>query len=465
MTWTVNWMYMILMTSLTGGVFTLIWYGVSRALERMGYLNITYKMLKVILIFWYCPFMYYLLLYMDRYTAKWGGWLFAGTPAILRFSKVFTAVWLCGVVIFILTYVWAYAQIRKCLKQTIDCDLKTQMQFKTICKEVGVSVRRTGIRQSYHESIPKVMGLFRQTIVIPVQEYSEEQLQIVLRHELTHVKHKDLWFRNLTLLIRIVHFMNPVMWLYWRFLERWSEFACDYSVCTETQQIRQYYEVIFSMMQTAKRDKIPMASQLLEQKSELRDRIEHVSRCCRRKVQPQIVAVILIVVMFFVSCGCVYAASIGTANISSRIYDATDVMIEIFPTELEEQIMTEAIPLENREIELLTWDDEQLECTFTHCEWSMESSVAQKVLTFYGKDKMSFHMSLILFGITTTAKAGIKQPDGTIRYIELEEENNNHIFCLDQDGEYEVFVQNTSPGTLIVQADFIVDRKDSVRAG
>ena len=74
MAWTVNWMYMILMTSLTGGVFTLIWYGVSRALERMGYLNITYKMLKVILIFWYCPFMYYLLLYMDRYTAKWGGW-------------------------------------------------------------------------------------------------------------------------------------------------------------------------------------------------------------------------------------------------------------------------------------------------------------------------------------------------------------------------------------------------------
>lgn len=69
MAWTVNWMYMILMTSLTGGVFTLIWYGVSRALERTGYLNITYKMLKVILIFWYCPFMYYLLLYMDRYTA------------------------------------------------------------------------------------------------------------------------------------------------------------------------------------------------------------------------------------------------------------------------------------------------------------------------------------------------------------------------------------------------------------
>ena len=94
MAWTVNWMYMILMTSLTGGVFTLIWYGVSRALERTGYLNITYKMLKVILIFWYCPFMYYLLLYMDRYTAKWGGWLFAGTPAILRFSKVITARWL-----------------------------------------------------------------------------------------------------------------------------------------------------------------------------------------------------------------------------------------------------------------------------------------------------------------------------------------------------------------------------------
>ena len=457
MTWTVNWMYMILMTSLTGGVFTLIWYGVSRALERMGYLNITYKMLKVILIFWYCPFMYYLLLYMDRYTAKWGGWLFAGTPAILRFSKVFTAVWLCGVVIFILTYVWAYAQIRKCLKQTIDCDLKTQMQFKTICKEVGVAVRRTGIRQSYHESIPKVMGLFRQTIVIPVQEYSEEQLQIVLKHELTHVKHKDLWFKNFTLLMCIVHFMNPVMWLYWKRLERWSEFACDYSVCTETQQIRQYYEVIFSMMQVEKGRRLPMSSQLLEHKSELRDRMEHVTRCYKMKARSTVLTTVMVAVMVVTSCGSVFAASLGVANVSDRVYKNTDVWIEMPPQEDQREaiITDEYIPMTEGEVETFYENARGVSSyTFT---WKLKAGEAMNTGSFSAKSGNQVFICVSPSVTNKKIRFGVVQPDSTKAYMTASGDND-YKFYLNQSGNHKVFVQNISDTTLTVTGTYIVYR-------
>lgn len=457
MTWTVNWMYMILMTSLTGGVFTLIWYGVSRALERMGYLNITYKMLKVILIFWYCPFMYYLLLYMDRYTAKWGGWLFSGTPAILRFSKVFTAVWLCGVVIFIFTYVWAYAQIRRCLKQTIDCDLKTQMQFKTICKEVGVSVRRTGIRQSYHESIPKVMGLFRQTIVLPVQEYSEEQLQIVLKHELTHIKHKDLWFKNFTVLMCIVHFMNPVMWLYWKRLERWSEFACDYSVCIETQEIRQYYEVIFSMMQVEKGRRLPMSSQLLEHKSELRDRMEHVTRCYKMKARSTVLTTVMAAVMVVASCGSVFAASLGVANVSDRVYKNTEVAIEVQSDEdLQETVTDEYIPMEEGAVEEIYSGARSNMKTYAF-SWNLKKNQTLKSSTFYAKKGQEVNIYVSPSNGTNKIRFGLVQPNGTLNYM-TSSGSKSHVFALNQTGNYCVFVQNISASSISVTGNYTINQ-------
>lgn len=457
MTWTVNWMYMILMTSLTGGVFTLIWYGVSRALERMGYLNITYKMLKVILIFWYCPFMYYLLLYMDRYTAKWGGWLFSGTPTILRFSKVFTAVWLCGVVIFIFIYIWSYAQVRKCLKQAIDCDLKTQMQFKIICKEVGVSVRRTGIRQSYHESIPKVMGLFRQTIVIPVQEYSEEQLQIVLRHELTHVKHKDLWFKNFTLLMCIVHFMNPVMWLYWKRLERWSEFACDYSVCTETQQIRQYYEVIFSMMQVETGRRLPMSSQLLEHKSELRDRMEHVTRCYKMKARSTVLTTVMVAVMVVASCGSVFAASLGVANVSDRVYRDTEVTIEVQPNEdLQETVTNEYIPMEEGAVEEIDSGARSNMKTYAF-SWNLKKNQTLKSSAFYAKKGQEVNIYVSPSNGTNKIRFGLVQPNGTLNYM-TSSGSKSHVFALNQTGNYRVFVQNISTSSISVTGNYTINQ-------
>ena len=44
--------YCICLTSITGGVISIIWYLLGRLLEKAGFLNIVYTLLKVTTIFW-----------------------------------------------------------------------------------------------------------------------------------------------------------------------------------------------------------------------------------------------------------------------------------------------------------------------------------------------------------------------------------------------------------------------------
>ena len=47
MTWTINLMYLILWTSLSGAIVSVVWFAIGRLLEKAGFLHITYMLLKV----------------------------------------------------------------------------------------------------------------------------------------------------------------------------------------------------------------------------------------------------------------------------------------------------------------------------------------------------------------------------------------------------------------------------------
>ena len=55
MEWTIRLMYAIILTSITGTILFGAWYGIGHILERMGFINIMYTILRTLLIFWYLP--------------------------------------------------------------------------------------------------------------------------------------------------------------------------------------------------------------------------------------------------------------------------------------------------------------------------------------------------------------------------------------------------------------------------
>ncbi len=78
-------------------------------------------------------------------------------------------------------------------------------------------------------SIPIVWGLWKTRLQLPKEalQWSDEQLQSVLLHELAHVRRRDLFVLALTQIACALHWFNPLVWIAaWRLhVER--ERACD----------------------------------------------------------------------------------------------------------------------------------------------------------------------------------------------------------------------------------------------
>ena len=57
---------------------------------------------------------------------------------------------------------------------------------------------------------PITMGIVHPKIILPFTSYSEKQLQMVMEHEINHIRCHDLLWRKIGLLITLIHWWNPL---------------------------------------------------------------------------------------------------------------------------------------------------------------------------------------------------------------------------------------------------------------
>ena len=99
---------------------------------------------------------------------------------------------------------------------------------------------------------PAVVGIFRPKVLMPrvlVNEMNDEQLQILLTHELIHIQRHDLWWVIVQTIATSVCWFNPFAWFASSALTREAERACDEQTianlgCTGAAYARTLLEVM-----------------------------------------------------------------------------------------------------------------------------------------------------------------------------------------------------------------------------
>ena len=102
---------------------------------------------------------------------------------------------------------------------------------------------------------PMTIGIFSPTIVFPApggMVLDEDDCRSVLKHELLHIKYRDLLIRFFALLALAIHWYNPVCYFLFRELRIVSELDCDYGVTKDYSdpQRRRYGELILDLATT-----------------------------------------------------------------------------------------------------------------------------------------------------------------------------------------------------------------------
>ena len=84
--------------------------------------------------------------------------------------------------------------------------------------------------------VPTVVGLAKPTVLLPasvVTGLSSEQLELVLTHELAHIRRGDMFVSMFQRLAEVILFFNPSIWYLTRRIDTLREHCCDEATCNQ----------------------------------------------------------------------------------------------------------------------------------------------------------------------------------------------------------------------------------------
>lgn len=152
-----------------------------------------------------------------------------GAPAATAWDVLYGAlfaVWLTGFLSCVAFYALRQFRFYRYTERfSSSCSQSVLRTAQGICEELGVRDARVCVLPGLPS--PMLTGFLSPTVLLPHENYAEEELRLILKHELTHFKQHDLFIKLFVLLCRSVHWFNPLMLLFERYVDGMCELTCD----------------------------------------------------------------------------------------------------------------------------------------------------------------------------------------------------------------------------------------------
>jgi beta-lactamase regulating signal transducer with metallopeptidase domain len=113
------------------------------------------------------------------------------------------------------------------------------------------------LAQTEEVVVPRVVGLLRPVILLPASAVSgltSDELELILAHELAHVRRHDMWIVVVQRLAEAALFYNPGLWYLSRRISTQREYCCDDLACGAQQRLDgplRYSAALVRLIETA----------------------------------------------------------------------------------------------------------------------------------------------------------------------------------------------------------------------
>ena len=446
----------LLYTTITGSIALAFWYIIGRLLEKHGYFRWYYIGLRVVVCLFLIPVVYIAVLRINRVTSRWQGMLFMKTPLILAVCWIICIIWILGMVVVILKYVFEALGLYRRNKNNFLCSKEKQQYFESICAELKIPAGRIKLRQNYNVITAEFMGVFHPQVILPVKEFSKEELRTIFIHELVHYKQRDIYLKCLVMLVLVFHYFNPMAWILSKTACKWSEYACDEHACDMVGGPVVYFQSILLIAESTWQKKYHCAVRLMEHKNELEERICHMRKINMGKKKSVGYAILLSSLLLVSSSATVLAASDGVARQYSKLVRGTDISVE-------EKSITEnssyveytdngpdgSVTIEDGEVE------KRARAIYTFA-WTVPASTIRQTGIFRASEGQIIKVDVYQnSNIDKELMVGIIKPSGVRVYVRGND-IIEHDFKVDTTGYYRVFVQNNNSVEIEVEGSYTV---------
>ena len=159
-------------------------------------------------------------------------------------NALLSTLWLFGVLAAALVQGGGYLLARRRLLRDARPDLEAEERAGQTAASLGLK-RTVPVRRSRQVRTPMVLGLIRPVLLLPEGQEVDE---VVLCHELTHLKRLDLAYKALLVAACWLHWFNPLVWWMSRAASENLELCCDDDVAAGRDAAfrRKYGELLLS---------------------------------------------------------------------------------------------------------------------------------------------------------------------------------------------------------------------------
>ncbi len=237
---------------------------------------------------------------------------------------VLLAVWAVGAVGVMVWKIGSHLAFRhRILKNAVPVtDRQTLHVWELELERAWIKKCKWKLVRSEAVTTPLSIGLYNRTtrVVLPMREYTQEELSLILRHEIIHISRGDPEAKFFLTFCTAMCWFNPLMWAAMRKSADDFELSCDESVLLdEPQPVRRQYAEL--LLQTAG-DERGFTTCLSATAGALRYRLKNIMKPEKKRTGAILIGLTLFVLAM---CSGYVALAYGAQPGTQRIFDGQDL--------------------------------------------------------------------------------------------------------------------------------------------
>lgn len=369
------------------------------------------------------------------------------SPVMQKVYFVLISVWVVGLLIGVIFRIIQYFKLWSIMHGNIPVSNETYLHFIDAYKE-KFKLNKVRFFQNDLLNFPISVGCICPKIILPVKNYTEKELHMILEHEMNHIRNRDLLWKKIGLFNTFLHWWNPFVYIILNKLILQEEIECDIKTCENNFYFTmKEYGLYLSNMDENYNDLV-FVSALCKSRKDLFRRLEGMAGGKKYK---KWIAMVSCLLLSLVSVVPSYAASEGIIRLNEGWIENTEVENEV-----------EKIDFQSIEVKEIGQDEEKIteidltegNSTFSlNAEVSLDYTVKANTRVLYRWQEMQAGDQVLVTASCSDSsivfRIGIKNNNNTVTYIQGSG-TLSHIFEIDEDGEYSVYVENRSSKAMTV---------------
>ncbi len=238
----------------------------------------------------------------------------APNPVFIAVSLFIMMNYMLVVLVVLSYYIVSYIRFTKKVRRH-----RTRARMEELYEHVGLCGDTIAPRlyRSALVTTPMLIGIFKPEIILPDREYTDAQIQSVLKHELTHMRRRDIIVKWLSVFACALHWFNPLAWFARREIDRICELSCDEAVIRNLDQAgkKSYGETLISIATDISASRAVLSTTMCEEKEVLKERLSVIMKYQKRTWITLVISTVIIIIA--ISAVCVLGAGAAPSSAPS----------------------------------------------------------------------------------------------------------------------------------------------------